>query len=365
MLYVPVFKNRQEEMRVVKELNHCFDEKIIPLIEVLDEYYETRYKVDQKTGEFIKVQKGKQKRRVKLEPTDDDIITLKRINEFIDNKDAFMEYFRYTTKKYGTRIDIEKVGLARKLNDNFDLYKEKVLGLIKYKNIIPVISIKEGYPISMLELKKMIKKIKEENSRVAIRLTDEFIESCGEVLKNELDENDFVMLDIGEQVPKTKFIEYDEIDELELRAQVIVLNSPRHIKPDNGDYPENAYTELIDNSARDYVEEYGFNGYGDYCGLKDVLPRTGGSNGRGAALALIYDYEKNAFWAYTNKNTEDGLGGYKNLIPTILSDRQRFDPKGTCLGYEKIASLSNGGNWSSWHNICARRYLWQISENLH
>lgn len=104
MLYVPMFKTRPEEMRVVRELNQCFGEDIIPMIEVLDEYYETRYKVDQKTGEFIKVQVGEQKRRIKLDPTDEDINTLEVINKLTDSKDAFIDYFRYTTKKYGRLI---------------------------------------------------------------------------------------------------------------------------------------------------------------------------------------------------------------------------------------------------------------------
>jgi hypothetical protein len=364
MLYVPMFKNRPEEMRVVKELNQCFGKDIVPLIEVIDEYYETRYKVDQITGKFIKVQVGKQKRRIQIDPTEEDINTLQVINKLTDNKEMFIDYFRYTTKKYGTSIDIEKVGLSRKLNDSFALYKTKILGLIEYKNIIPVISIKDGYPIQKVELIKLMREVKEGTSRVAIRLTDNFIEPLSEVLQEELDKNDFVMLDIEEQLPKSKFIEYEEMEELGLLAQIILLNSPRHVKRKNGDYPENAYTALIDNSAKDYVEEYNFSGYGDYCGLKDVLPRTGGSKGLGAALALIYDFEENAFWAYTNKNIEDGMSGYNKLIPIILEDRERFDPHGTCSGFDKIASLDGSGNWSTWHNICARRYLWQVSETL-
>ena len=358
-----MFKTRAEEMRVVRALNQCFGKDIIPLIEVLDEYYETRYKMDQNTGEFIKAQVGKQKKRVKIDPTAEDIKTLEEINKLTDCKDIFIDYFRYTTKKYGTNIDIKKVGLSRKLNESFALYKNKILGLIEYKNVIPVISIKDGYSIQKAEVIKLLREVKEGSSRVAIRLTDDFIEPLGEVLRKELDKNDFVMLDIEEQLPKSKFIEYEEIEELELRAQIILLNSPRLVKPKNGDYPENAYTALIDNSAKDYVEEYGFAGYGDYCGLKDVLPRIGGSNGLGAALALIYDYEENAFWAYTNKNIEDGMSGYKKLIPIILNDREKFDPNGTCSGYDKIVSLDGSGNWSTWHNICARRYLWQVYEN--
>ena len=210
----------------------------------------------------------------------------------------------------------------------------------------------------------MIGEIKMGNSSVAIRLTDEFIDPLGEILKNELEAEDFVMFDIGEQSAKTKFMEYDELDDFDFEAKVIILNSPRLVKPKNGDYPENAYTSLIDNSAKDFVEEYNFSGYGDYCGLKDVLPRTGGSNGQGVALALIYDFEENAFWAYTNKNVKEGMAGYKKLIPMILDDREKFDPERTCSGYNKIKDLENGGNWSTWLNICARRYLWQVSENL-
>jgi hypothetical protein len=364
MLYVPMFKTRQEEICVIKELNECFNDNLIPLIEVLDEFYETQYKKDELTGEYIRVQAKKQMRRVKLEPTEDDIRTLKIITEITGNKEVFIDYFRYTTKKYGTDIKIEKLVLARKLNDDFDLYKSKVFELIEHDNIIPVISIKNGFSITTGELTDMIRVIKNGNSKVAIRLTDEFIDSLGGVLQNELDVKDYVLLDIEEQVPKSKFMEYEEVDDLDLKANVIVLNSPRQVKPKNGDYPENSYTSLIDNSVKDYVVEYNFAGYGDYCGLKDTLPSTGGGNGQGAALALIYDYEENAFWAYTNKNVEEGMRGYKKLIPKILADRDKFDPDKTCSGFNKIADIKNGGNWGTWLNICARRYLWQVSENL-
>ncbi|MBN2796526.1 MAG: hypothetical protein JXR88_14045 [Clostridia bacterium] len=277
---------------------------------------------------------------------------------------AFIDYFRYTTQAYGTGIDITKVALSRKLNDDFELYRSKLFNLSNFDNFIPVISIKPGFYMSPEDLKELMKALKKSSKKIALRITDDYVNDYADIMIECLDETDYLLFDIGEQSPEVKFMELTEIEDLQLSAQVILLNSPRKAKNKNGDFPENGYTDLIDNCALEKFDEYGFVGYGDYCGLKDTLPDNGGGNGTGAALALIYDHNENKFWAYTNKNTKEGMKGYYKLIPIILSDRDKFDPSKTCSGYQKILSIENSGNWSTWLNVCMRRYISQVHDNL-
>lgn len=351
-------------MKVANDLQNCFTDTIIPLFEILDEIYQKRYAVDPNTKKFIYELKGKQKRRIILANAEEDITTLQSISENIGQRVAFIDYFRYTLKKYGSNIDIGKVKLSRMINEDLDLYKKKVKGIANYENLIPVVSIKDGFKMSKSELIKFIVELKK-NSRVALRLTEEYYEEYRDILEEVLENNDFFFFDIEEQSPQVKFIEFEEISGYNIKARIVVLNSPRKTKIKNGAYPDNGYTDLIDNSALESVKEYSFNGFGDYCGLKDTLPSSDkGNNGTGVALVLMYDYSKNSFWSYTNKNTSEGMRGYKKLIPLVLNDRPRFDPMKTCYGYKKVELMPGSGNWSTWHNICASRYISQVYENI-
>lgn len=98
MIYVPMLKTRAEELKVAKEMNFCFSDKIIPLFEIINDIYRTTYKKDE-NGEFIYEQHKTRMFKVKAEPTDDDIITLQSISNLVDDKLMFVDYFRFSLKK--------------------------------------------------------------------------------------------------------------------------------------------------------------------------------------------------------------------------------------------------------------------------
>lgn len=204
------------------------------------------------------------------------------------------------------------------------------------------------------------------NEAIGLRITEEWLEGCRAVIKNVLRDTDYLLFDIGEQNPTSKIMELEEVMELETSVKTILLNSPRKSGAKNGDYEEFGITELIDNSVRDIFSEYGFEGFGDYCGLKDALP-TIGSNGTGAALALLYDFKKNGFYSFLNPNTRQGLSGYHKIIPVILSKKAILDPLHNCPAIQKIEELVNSGstgNWRTWNNINITRYIHQMNSNL-
>ena len=125
-------------------------------------------------------------------------------------------------------------------------------------------------------------------------------------------------------------------------------------------------TELINNCAREKAIEYAFEGFGDYCGLRDILPSSGG-NGKGSALALLYDYDINRFYSYRNPDTSLGVTGYKTLIPIIVTDKPSLDKLKDCPAFKMIEimqRLGKIGQWSTWHNINATRYIHQVHKNI-
>ncbi len=362
MIYVPILKTRKEELNVAKDMCKCFSESIIPMFEVINEIYKRSYKRD-RNGAFVYEQRKTRRVRVKKEPTTEDIVTLQRLNDYVDGRMVFIDYFRFSLRKYGREISISRAELSFDLNNDLELYKTKLLETAKYANMIPVISLKPDCGLPKSDFVDFVSKIQLATEHIALRITEEWLDFSKAAIHN-LRETDFLMFDIEEQNPELKFMEIQELIDWGVQCKLVLLNSPRKSTIKNGDYPVHAKTDLINNCARKVAETNGFDGYGDYCGLKDAMPTNDGSNGRGAALALLYDYEQNVFYSYCNHDTSLGIAGYNTLIDLIKSDEKTLNPEGDCPGYEKIHSLEKTGNWSTWHNINARRYIHQIYKNI-
>ena len=362
MIYVPMLKIRKEELSVAKEMNYCFSNKIIPLFEIINEIYKTTYKKD-KNGEFIYEQRGKVKRKVKADPTEADIITLQKINDIADEKLMFIDYFRFSLSKYGKNISFRKAELSFNLNNDLELYKKKLIETTKYSNMIPVISLKPecGFPKS--DLVKFMAKLQTNTTHIALRITEEWIDQTKDII-HDLREKDFLLFDVEEQNPESKFMEIQELLDLKADCKMLLVNSPRKRAIRNGEYPEHDQTDLINNCARVVAGNNEFDGYGDYCGLKDTMPMNDGSNGTGAALALLYDYQKNVFYSYCNHDTSLGMLGYRTLIPIIKADEPVLNPHDDCPGFKKIHTLPRSGTWRTWHHINAVRYIYQVYKNI-
>lgn len=364
MKYVPMLKTRKEEMAVAEKLVNCFSDNIIPLFEILDNEYKVRYKTDPISNEFVYEQRGKSRRRVKETPLNSDIITLDLINERMQDKLTFIDYFRFSINKYGHNIDINGAQLAWKLSQDEALYKNYIRNIKEYPNFCPVISIKKDFLMDINELDLFINEVQDSNNSVALRITDDLIDEYKNIISVTLRDSDYLLYDICEQTPSAKFMEYEELLEINTHAKIILLNSPRKMRIKNGAYPIKDLTDLIDCSAKDIAIDNCFSGYGDYCGLKDALPLKGGSNGTGSAIALFYDYTINKFHSYVHSDTSKGLRGYRYLIPVILSDLTILDPDNDCPAINKIKAMTGSGNWSTWHNLNATRYIYQVYKNL-
>lgn len=362
MMYVPMLKIRAEELRVAKEMNSCFSDQIIPLFEIINELYRTTYKKD-KNGEFIFEQHKTRMFKAKADPTEADIITLESINNIADGKMMFMDYFRFSLKKYGKNLSFRKAELSFNLNNDLELYKNKLLETTKYSNMIPVISLKPDCDFPPSALEEFVSKLQANTTHIALRITEEWIDQTKDIIQG-LRETDFLLFDVEEQNPELKFMEIQELVDLQADCKIILLNSPRKLALKNGEYPEHDQTDLINNCARVVAEDNDFDGYGDYCGLKDAMPTNDGSNGTGAALALLYDYNQNVFYSYCNHDTSLGMAGYRTLIPIMKADERMLNPKKDCPGYAKIHTLSNTGSWNTWHHINATRYIYQIYKNI-
>lgn len=331
-MYVPILKARQIEMRIIKELSFCFSEKIVPLVEIINQK--------------------------------------KDLNKIIDNingKLLFVDCLRISIEKYGNKFNPSSVILSMGISRNEDEYIESLKELLIYDNVIPVISIKDKFEMDELTLEKLYNELSLNNKSVALRITPTYIEKYKNTLENILQQKDYLLFDIEETNLLSREIELDELSDLTISAKKILINSPRENRLTNGEFEENGFSLLIDNRvAREYLNR-GFYGFGDYCGYKDTLPRKNGSKGEGAAIALIYNYNDNAFLSFVEKNTKLGVYGYHKVVNEILRQKDIINDFDNCVAMKKVEEFSGRdkkGNWSTWIGIIIMRYIYQMYLNL-
>jgi hypothetical protein len=364
-MYVPIMKNRAEELRVIQEMNGYFSESMIPLIEIIKDEYEKKYEIDTDTGQFkYEIKAGHKKRsKIELPSTEEDIITLKRTNERLNGKKAFIEFFRFSEDEYDSKKTYKDIELAFRLSRDFAYYRQRMLEIDKYVNFIPVISIKKGFKISSHDLINFMNALRKNNQSIVIRITDNYLEEYTEFLEEHLTVSDYIMLDIRDKNVDSKFLELEELQELETNAKKILLNSPRSGAHKNGDFENLIFTPKIDNQVANLYKEYELFGFGDFGGLKDVLPEDSGSNGKGSALGLMYLKEKNAFFSVVNYDTNMGMKGFEYVRSEILKRLSLLDLENKCLAIERIKEMDEKfGNWGTWNNLTLTRYIQQQSK---
>lgn len=359
-------KNRREEMRVCYDLNNLFGKEIIPMIEVIKDDYKKEYEIDLETGDFVYESKGDSKRRSRKikQNSDENIITLTKISNILNHKTAFIDFFRFSDGEYKD-VDFNKVELSLKFNNDFEYYKKRVLELLEYPNFIPVINIKKNFESKKYEIVGLVKQIKDRKKIVALRISDNIFNEYLEILNQYLDVDDFFMLDLRNSNIRSKEIELLEFSRLTLRCKKIVLHSPRSLNYKNGNYEDEQFTQLIDNSLQKDYLNHNFYGVGNYGGLKDELPKKGGSKGIGSALALLYFKKYNKFFSLVCNDTSQGIRGYIHIRDRILNDLSFFDPKNNCPAIKRIRDMrTSAGTWSTWINICLTRYINEISQEV-
>ena len=331
-MYVPILKARRTELGIIKDLSHCFSDKIIPLVEIINEKSDI--------NKFI---------------------------NYIDNKKIFIDYLRISRNKYGNKYDPTQVLLSIDISRNETNYLNNLKQLLQYNNAIPVISIKSDFETDKTILEDLYEFFSTNKKSVAIRITPLYLEKYKDFIEKRLQENDYLLFDIEETSIHSREMELEDLSNMNIKACKILINSPRESRLTNGEFEENATSLLIDNSVAKEYSSKGFDGFGDYCGYKDVLPRKNGSKGEGAAIALIYDYKINQFYSFVEKNTKLGVKGYNKVIEDILKKRDIISNFDECIAMKKVEEMSSKekkGNWSTWIGITITRYIYQMYLNL-
>lgn len=326
-MYIIAMKNRPSELSAMKSLQEhgYLKPDMIPLVEIIKENYECDKLIDSNTGEPFKEPRRCKDGRIRnygiSDPNTKRDITLRKITEHFPERDVLIDYFRCDLRKYN--YEASKIELVLELNRNLDLYCKKILGVPSYPHLIPVITVKHemDYVLSPEQVISLANELRRDkpDQRIALRIDD--MEGYEDAAQQILCANDLLIYDFNEQPIRSKPVECIRLKQLGLPAQLIALCSPRRRELNGKDFSEHSYgeaTSLIDNSHLTSFAKHGFDGVGDYGGLRDNLPNSGSNKGR--ALALMYDGNSNSFRVYINNDYQLGAKGYWEVVENMLKD---------------------------------------------
>lgn len=372
-MYVIAMKNRPNEFYAMKSLQEhdYLKPNMLPLVEIIKETYEYDKLMDNDTGKPLKEPRickdGRTRHYDMLDLNTKRDITLRKITEYFPERDVLIDYFRCDLRRY--HYDASKIELVLELNRDLDLYCKKVLGIRNYPHLIPVITVKRkmDYVLSPEQVISLANELRNNKptQRIALRIDD--IEGYEDAARQILRANDLLIYDFNEQPIKSKPVECMQLKQLALPAQLVALCSPRRRELSGKDFSDHANgeaTKLIDNSHLTSFAKHGFDGVGDYGGLRDNLPDSGSNKGR--ALALMYDGNCNSFRVYINDNYQLGARGYWEVVDNMLKD-PALEQGGDCLALsaieEKFQKHDKDYTFAEWIKYTLIRYIQQLATN--
>ena len=367
MIYIPILKNREAEMKTLAVTNNLFSDQIIPMIEIIEDFYPTLY-VKDANGEYVKEVKvdknGKaSNRRVKREPLPEENCTLEEIQDQVKGKKVFIDFFRFQQEEYPKNsIDYNRIKLTFAMN-NREKYEKRLAEVSRYANMIPVISIKPGFVYTATELEPLCERLQSENQSIALRIHFSMLKDYRKICESLMRNTDYIFADIRQEDAESHFLQLREVAQWATSAKRILLNSPRDNAITTTQFEINGITELIDNSARDLFAVYGLDGFGDFAGAWDRLPQSQRAMGSaGSALALIYRYDVNGFESFRSEE-QSGNSGFAEVAQRVLAEEKRLNPDNDCYAYQLIHEKYEKNkvrSWPLWMSVGMIRYIHQI-----
>lgn len=340
-MYMLAMKNRTSELKALSLLcgSGAIDEGFVPLVEVI--------RLDKSDGDWngTPLSCGN---------------TLERLNALLPGHRTFVDFYRCDLSRF-KRLDGAKCALVFRWNNDLELYVNCLCQAAAFANIVPVIAVKEGISKFTPEhLEKLVLEVRSRQPEPCIAVRIEDCDGYGEVLKKVLGPNDYLIYDINETPLPSKIEEIDELKSFGIAAKKVLLCSPRRRTVKNSTYIDGAF---IDNSHIQIYLDYGFDGVGDYAGLKDDLPGAGGG-AKGCALALLYEGASNSFRSFVNPDSSLGTKGFRSVVGDILGVRAELESYvGECLALEMISNQAadgHFGNWQTWITYTMVRYVQQL-----
>lgn len=344
-MYMPILKNRSIEMKVLKDLLQIgISNKIIPVIEIIQEKTRNNSKID-----IFQELKSMYHRQ-------DNLLLVDIIKRRVGN--STNEIVRKFVSKVNRENDV-----ALNMYENF----------ISSKNIIPVISENpDNFNLSNFEYNSIyLRNIG--FTRLAFRITPTNFDKVFIIIKKHISQNDFLIFDIASSSHMNPIYKklYKKINTLKASKNFLsfIVNSPKPNDLTNISLIDGQPIFEIDNSLLELYNSrsHNFDGFGDYAGVTNELPGTGGTI---SPAGIYYSFENNFFIGYRRNRT---LSEFKNYIAPKIMQSDYWKEFSTehhekCPGCSTITKICNGtinGNsQGKWKGITMSHYIYSISELL-
>lgn len=341
--YVPILKNRREELNVFKALNQIpISKKVLPLIEVVQE----RTQTNSKTFFYEDL--------IKFSNPDIPImVDIQKMSKPTGTSDA--------VKQFLTKV-------KRDFNYQISLFKN----LLGIPNLIPVIS----YDPNDYEINEIIRIEKELRdigyNSIAYRLKIGFFNLPFNEISKVIKDNDIIILDL-------ETLLYSNPDHVDKYNKVISLKSTKNVtivlihsvlkkEMTNVGLINGAKIDGLNDGMRKNYDKLGFDAFGDYACVKGELPPSGGTISPGF---IFYSWNHDCYIGFNGRKAQ--LTEFKdhivpNIIKSIYWNEYTNSHKKVCLGCSKILEVHNGieegKSQSLWKRISMSHYIYTMDELL-
>lgn len=342
-MYIPVLKNRTIEMSVISDLLEVrISKETLPLFEVIQE--KTRSNSNKTYIDDL-----------------NELFTRYSHNFFLD-----IPKFNLNSS---TSEPVHAFQTSVNRQENF-VYQQ-MLHCQKIPGVIPVISYGIREILDKTILERDLIKYHTNFESIAVRLTPTQYNAIPDFEKSAISKHDYLLLDIDDKShtnPAFKKI-YKSINEQKkiIGFKTFIINSNKPISLYNKNIHDGRIIEEIDNSLLEMyaLSKYKFDGFGDYAGITNALPSTGGTI---SPAGIYYSANENVFIGYRGKT--QSLSEFKNHIaPSIITSpywaEYSEEHHNQCPGCRKIQSIINSnsnGNQGIWKGITMSHYICTVDQ---
>ena len=341
MKYVPVLRFRDQERLVLK--NITLSQKTMPLIEI-----------------------------VKPSPNGNLKGTFGEIYQSELNHISVPFMIDFPTHLNTSKTEAAIQNFLRPLQVNQQAKNNALLSLSHIHNVIPVISYNPVVPYQPNSIVNDATLLRKTYRRLAFRVFDRNINSIINDIERIITTHDILVFDIddaphGSPALQTKYQRILQVKQNK-NCQTVVTRSAIPSNIYNTGLIDDTPITSIDNSLLTAYLGYHFDAFGDFAGLKNDLPSTGGTISPGL---IFYSWHTNTFVGY--KGRTKNLSEFQTHIGPMLINSTYWGNYSqshhqNCPGCKKIQAIVSrqitSGNQATWKGITLAHYLYTMEEFL-
>ncbi|MED4353634.1 hypothetical protein P9265_15055 [Schinkia azotoformans] len=339
--YIPVLRYRTSEKSTLNSVS--ISSKILPLIEVVTE-----------------------KPKINSRKT-----CIEEIKDFVDNNNTkILVDFPLYIKLYNNSIEAVS-NFIRGIQTNPNLrvnYFNQLIG----SNIIPVITYNPNISYVQGFLTTEINALRSSFEQLAFRVFINHGTNALNEIKNLLQKGDLLILDLDTASHSNSAFQaiYTQLTTLTQQkgATSILIRSAINTDITNTGLTNGQVVNGVDNSLLKNYQNYNFDAFGDFCGIKkDDLTK----GGRPSPGCLFYNWPTNSF--YGHKGLYLDITTFTSLVvPSLINSSQwsvySSSHKQNCNGCKIVQNIVNrnesANNAPKWKVIASSHYLYTMEEFL-